>query len=77
MYRAQKRKYIKSPLGALEMFAGRVRVGYVRCPKCNEWISLYKDELYQVDFDSDFRTKYGKRCTCGFYDRIELIDWDD
>lgn len=72
MYLATQRKYIKSTLGTTEIIDGRVKIGFVRCPKCNTWLGLYKDEI-----NTHGVTRKIKECKCGFNDKITLEDWDE
>jgi len=65
-------KYIKSKGIALEEIESRVKVGFFRCPSCNNWLGLYKEEI-----DVNNITRKPKKCKCGFYDKVELEDWDD
>ena len=53
-----------------EVIEGRIRVAFIKCPKCREYISVYKDELK----DNNGRTK-NKRCPCGFSKSFRLVDW--
>ncbi len=53
----------------------RVQLGFLRCPKCREWIGFYKDNMC-----TDGTSRKGVHCNnsvCNFYDTIKLEDWDD
>lgn len=61
--------YIECKGRYIENIGGRWRLAFVRCPKCREYISVYRDEI-----DSDGRTKM-KRCLCGFRKSLVLKEW--
>lgn len=63
-------EYIKCKGEQIENIEGRWRLAFVRCPKCREYISVYKDEIY-----SDGRT-HMKRCLCGFKKSLILTKWE-
>lgn len=65
----ETRDYIKCVGDQIEQLEGRWKLAYVRCPKCREYISVYKDEI-----DSDGITK-PKRCLCGFKKCLKLKKW--
>lgn len=67
-----EKNYIKCRGVAVEMINKKIRVAFVRCPKCRGWISLYKEDL-----DSEGKTRYPKKCSCGFKDMLYLEDYDD
>lgn len=56
----------------IENICGKIRIAFVRCPKCHCWMSLYKGDL-----DSDGRTRHPKECTCGFIDSVTLDEWNE
>ena len=62
-------EYIKCKGEQIENIEGRWRLAFVRCPKCREYISVYKDEI-----DSNGRTRM-KRCLCGFKKSLMLKKW--
>jgi len=61
--------YLKCKNEYIENIEGRWRLAFVRCPKCREYISIYKDEI-----NSDGRTRM-KRCLCGFKKSLILTKW--
>lgn len=67
-----KNNYIKCRGGAVENIGGKIRIAFFRCPKCREWVSLYKEDL-----DSEGKTRNPKKCTCGFIDMLYLDEFDE
>ena len=53
-----------------EVIEGRTRVAFIRCPKCRKYISVYSDELRDVDGHTR-----QKKCGCGFFKTFELTNW--
>lgn len=68
----KEKDYIKCSGVAVEMINGKARIAFARCPKCHNWISLYKEEL-----NNEGKTRYSKRCSCGFKDMLYLENFDD
>lgn len=68
----ETKDYIKCRSAQVENFEGRWRLAFVRCPKCREYISIYKDEIY-----SNGLTRILKKCTCGFNKRMLLKKWNN
>lgn len=64
------RKFIRCTGQFIEAIEGRVKLAYVRCPKCKEYISIYHDEIQDNGI-----TRKPKKCLCGFFKRLELKDW--
>lgn len=62
--------YIKCKGIYAEVIENRLRIAFVRCPKCREHISVYKDELE----DQEGHTKL-KKCRCGFQKTLLLKKW--
>jgi len=65
----QTSDYIECKGQYIEIIGGCERLAFVRCPKCREYISVYKDEI-----SSDGRTEM-KRCLCGFKKSLILKKW--
>lgn len=63
--------YIECKGQYIENIEGRLRIAFVRCPKCREFISVYEDEI-----DSKGKTKM-KRCLCGFKKHLILKKWKE
>lgn len=57
--------YIKCEGASAEMIDGRLRVAFVRCPKCRKYLSFYKDEM-------SYDTTKPKRCMCGMIKSYKL-----
>jgi uncharacterized C2H2 Zn-finger protein len=53
-----------------EKIEGRTRAAFVRCPKCDNHISVYRDELV-----NDKGWTKNKRCLCGFSKHFVLENW--
>ena len=61
--------YIKCEGQYMEKIEGRLRLAFVRCPKCGKHIGVYDDEI-------DERGRTGmKRCLCGFKKCLKLKKW--
>ncbi len=60
--------YIKCEGTLAENIGGRIRIAFIRCPKCRKFISVYKDEI------SGDITK-PKRCVCGLIKSYELENY--
>ena len=54
-----------------EIIDGRMRVAYVHCPKCREFISIYKDEILSIEGQTKI-----KKHLCGFYRPFLLKKWN-
>jgi hypothetical protein len=67
-------KYIKCHGNTIENIDGKIKIGFVRCPKCNGWIPLFKDEI-----GYDGKSIHPLRCTCGLVDvfHIEKLDEEE
>jgi len=65
-------KFIKCERGTLEEVEKRIKVGFVRCPKCNGWIPLFKDEI-----GSDGKSIHPLHCTCGLVDVFNVEELDE
>ena len=63
-------KFIRCTGQFIEAIEGRVKLAYVRCPKCREYISIYHDEIQNNGI-----TRVNKKCLCGFRKRIQLKNW--
>ena len=61
--------YIRCKGMQIEQFEGRWRLAFVHCPKCREYINVYKDEI-----NSRGRT-IAKKHMCGFYKSLLLKNW--
>ena len=61
--------YIRCRGEQIENVLGRIRLAFVRCPKCREYIGIYKDELSVTG-----QTK-SKKCTCGLVGSLILENW--
>jgi hypothetical protein len=57
------KKYIKCKGYQVEHLENRWKIAYLRCPKCNRYITLYKDETKKTL--NDLRTIQEKKCSCG------------
>lgn len=65
--------YIKLAWGAKEKIEGRIRIGFLRCPKCKSSFGIYKDE-----FRSDGKSiREIKHPPCGFRSMVELKEWEE
>ena len=60
--------YIKCEGETAENIGGRIRAAFIRCPKCQKFISVYRDEI------SGDITK-PKRCMCGLIKTYELKNY--
>ena len=72
MYTISKNKWIKNK--HLDTIDGRIQLGFFRCPDCNEWVGVYRDNLYEESGESRGRIKCSKS-TCHFYEHIVLKGW--
>jgi formylmethanofuran dehydrogenase subunit E len=72
MFDYKTKDYIKCKGVQIEVIHGRTRLAFVRCPKCREYVSVYKDELK----DEKGRTKF-KKCLCGFGKTLKMIGWQE
>lgn len=61
--------YIKCKGKYIEKIEDRWRLAFVRCPKCNEYISIYRDEINDKGYVKS------KRCLCGFKKSLILKKW--
>ena len=61
--------YIKCKGRMIEEFEGKIRVSFVRCPKCRKFISIHKDEIGREGF-----TKI-RKCLCGVKTSFILKKW--
>lgn len=62
--------YIKCKGIQIEKIGNYWRLAFVRCPKCKEYISIYKN-----DIDENGRTRITKKCFCGFEKAFVLKRW--
>lgn len=62
-------KYIRCGGKHIENILGRIRLAFVKCPKCTEYISVYKDEI-----SGNGQTKI-KKCLCGYRNSLILKNW--
>ena len=61
--------YIKCRGVQQERILDRVRLAFVRCPKCKRYMGIYQDELSATG-----QTKT-KKCSCGFRNSLILKNW--
>jgi antirestriction protein len=66
-----KNNYIKCRGNTVENISDKIRIAFVRCPKCHGWFSLCKEDL-----DNEGKTRHPKRCSCGFIDMLYLEEFD-
>jgi hypothetical protein len=67
------KQYIKCRGNTVEVIDGKIKIGFVRCPKCRSWAGIYKGEL-----DNEGRTKRPLTCVkCKFSDKYVLEGWID
>lgn len=67
------KKFIKTKGYQVEKIDNRWKIAYLRCPKCNRYITLYKDETKR--YENDLRTISQKKCTCGLKSIFVLEDF--
>ena len=63
--------YIKCRGIFSEVIKGRLRIAFVRCPNCREYISVYKYDMR----DEKGHTRM-KKCICRFQKTFELKNWN-
>jgi len=68
--RVRTNKYLKSRSGTREILDGRLRIGFVRCPKCGQPFGFYQDEFYE-----DGRSRELISHSCGFREPMILTSW--
>ena len=61
--------YIRCRGEQMENVLGRIRLAFVRCPKCREFMGVYQDEI-----SSTGQTKT-KKCPCGLKGSLILENW--
>lgn len=64
-------RYIKCKGDQIETIGGRLRIAFARCPKCNNYLFVYRDEIYE-----DGKPRVTKKCLCGFRGKVELKDFN-
>ena len=65
-------QYYKTQKGVTEMIDDRIRIGFVRCPKCRSLFGIYHDEFYE-----DGRSRENIFHSCGFNLPLLLKDWEE
>lgn len=65
----ETKDYIRCVGKFMELYEGRIKVAYVRCPKCRGYINVYHDEI-----DSEGKTVL-KKCLCRFRKKLILKGW--
>jgi len=68
-------RFIKVKNNQIEKIDNRIRLAFVRCPKCKRYVNLYKDELKLND--NEVRTIRAKKCSCGMKTVYVLEGWHD
>lgn len=63
--------YLKHAWGAKERIDDRIRIGFLRCPKCRTSFGIYMDE-FREDGKSIGSIMHAP---CGFKASIELENW--
>lgn len=63
-------QYYKCKSEHAEIIDGRLRVAFVRCPKCRSYISVYKDDIGQ-----NGQTQLKKCINCGLHRSLKLKNW--
>jgi len=67
--------YIKCKGIQIERIENRIRLAFVRCPKCRRYVNLYKDELNTNNEDA--KTIKSKKCVCGLKIMYILEGWEE
>jgi len=67
----KKKKWVKNY--KIDKVEKRLQLGFFRCPICNEWIGIYRDEFSENGIS--FRGIHCSKSTCPFYDSITLEKW--
>jgi len=68
-------EYIKCEGVQIERIESRIRLAFVRCPKCRRYVNLYKDELNTTKEDA--KTIKSKKCSCGLKTVFILEGWHE
>ena len=66
----ETKEYIKCKGQIMEEIEGKKRVAFIRCPKCKNYISLYKNEVHK-----NGRTIIKRCIMCGLYRSLKLLNW--
>ncbi|MFW5903033.1 MAG: hypothetical protein ACOCTT_04040 [archaeon] len=65
------RELFKYPRGAVEKVLGRWKVAHARCPNCDRYITIYKDDL------NSYGTGTRKAMKCTYCEFNRVIDFGD